>query len=168
MADREELKVNLPDAPSNTTKTINKVIIGALVLIAIGIGVVLTWAFQSSDVLIVNNSPFPTRTIRDHPTAGGVVILDADYCKKQDITGKMRTSFVSSSREVFLPLADERLEVGCKRQEVPIIIPKELPPDTYKIKFRATYDINPLKQNIPVEFESRPVEITAESTNKSQ
>lgn len=148
-----------PTHPSKTTKAINKLLLVAMVLITLSLGLLLKWSFQAQDVLVVNNSPFPTRTIREHPTAGGVIILTADYCKKQNITGITRTSFISASREVFLPVAQERGPEGCYRVEVPVIIPKDLPADTYKIKFTVTYDINPLKKNRVVTFESTPVEV---------
>lgn len=146
-----------PSHPTNTTKTINYIVAAALVTVALCLGVFLKWTIQDSQVLQVNNSPFPTRTIREHPTAGGVIILTADYCKIQDVPGKLRVSYVSSSREVFLPLADEKSPKGCRVTEFPVLIPRELQPDTYRIKFRVTYDVNPLKKGQVVEFESQPV-----------
>jgi hypothetical protein len=143
-----------PDKPTKNAKRINMVIAASLVVIAIGVGVFLSWGFQSTDVLSVNKLPIPTRTIRDHPTAGGVVILNIDYCKKMDVEGNLRISYVSSTREVFLPLTKERAPKGCQKTEVPVLIPKDLPPDTYEIKLRATYDVNPLKKNITDEFKS--------------
>ncbi len=141
--------------PSKSSKWLNRFILLALLIIAIGLGVIFRWSFEDTNVLVVKNSPFPVRTIRAHLQDNGVVILNADYCKNLDITGKLRMSFVSTSREVFLPLADERGPKGCNKVDIPVIIPKDLIPDTYKVKFHVIYDINPLKQNIASDFESK-------------
>jgi hypothetical protein len=143
------------EQPNNTTKFLNWLVGGALVVVAIGLAIILDWSFANENVLVVKNSPFPVRTIREHPEANGVVILNVDYCKNVDIKGRIRTSFVSETREVFLPLSDENIPKGCETREIPVLIPKDITPDTYKIKFRATYDINPLKRGIVSEFETQ-------------
>lgn len=140
---------------STKSKVVNWVVVGALLLIALSIGVFFKWATANENVLVVKNAPFPVRTIRDHPTGGGVVFLNVNVCKNSDIEGQTRMSFVSPSREVFLPVQPERLPKGCLDREIPIIIPKDLTPDTYVIKFVVTYNLNPLKQGITDEFESK-------------
>jgi hypothetical protein len=142
--------------PTKTTKVINKFVVLALVLIAIGLGVILKWSFANANVLEIKNSPFPARVIADDSgETGGIVFLHAEYCKNSDIEGELRLSYVSKNREVFLPVQPERLAEGCASRDVPVVIPKDLPRDTYKINFRATYDINPLKQGVVVDFESQ-------------
>lgn len=148
-----------PDHPTKRSKIANWIILGALIIATIAILVMLAWSFDNEPVLRVKNSPFPIRSIREHPTAGGVVIIDADYCKDKKVTGQSRISFVSETREYFLPESKEEGPTGCQHQEVPIIIPKDIAPGMYKLKFRITYDKNPLKQNEVVEFESQPVTI---------
>jgi len=145
------------DRPSKKSKLVNKAIVAALVVSMLALFVILRWAVADETPLEIKNSPFPTRTIREHPTAGGVIIMTADYCKHTNATGRLRVSFVSSSREIFQPVVDERGPKGCNKTEFPVLIPKDIPPDTYKVKFRATYDLNPLKRNITQEFESQPV-----------
>lgn len=149
--------------PGAGTRAINKLVIVAMLVLAGAIGVLLYWSFESEKVLEIHNSPFPVRTIRKHPTAGGVIILKVDYCKVKDVDGELRVSYVSESREIFLPLSKERGPVTCADTEVPILIPNDLPPDTYKIKFRAIYNINPLKRNVISEFESRKVEVDGQN-----
>lgn len=144
---------------SKNSKLITRLVIGALLVIAIGIGTLLYWAAENTDVLKVKTNPIPTRTIRDHPTAGGVVILNVNYCKNSDVVGTLRTSFVSESREVFLPLGEERTPKGCHDIELPVLIPKDMPADTYKVKLRATYDVNPVKKNIVIDYFSNPIVI---------
>lgn len=140
------------------SKIINKIVIGALLVIAVSIGVMLKWFYQSEDVIKVNNEPFPVRTIIDHPTAGGVVILTVNACKLQSATGDLRISFVSSSREAFLPLVEEDSPKGCFETEFPVLIPKDLPADEYRIKFRVVnYKLNPIKTAVDDSFVSQPV-----------
>lgn len=147
-----------PDRVSKKSKLITKIVVGALILAAIVVGVIFYWSVQSEDVVDVLEVPIPTRTIRDHPTAGGVVILNLDFCKKQDLKGEMRISFVSSSREAFLPLVRENSPKGCiKDLEYPVLIPKDLPADTYQVKLAPSYDINPVKQDKTEVFLSKPV-----------
>ncbi len=141
------------------TKVFNWIAAGALLIIMVGIGRILTWSLASANVLEINNSPFPVRTIREHPSADGVVILQVNFCKNIDIEGNLRISFVSESREVFLPLSVERSAKECRETEVPVLLPKGLPPDIYKVKFRVTYNINPIKKGIVEEFESQKFEV---------
>jgi hypothetical protein len=129
-----------------------------LFIIACFVAVFAYWSTSERDVLKVNNAPFPVRTIREHPTADGVIILKADYCKLVDVEGRTRISFFSQSREVFLPLSRERGETGCNVVEVPVLIPSDLPAGNYRIKFRVVYQVNPLKEVVE-EFESKPFEV---------
>lgn len=134
-------------------KAINYAAYVALGIAALGVSIFLFWSFQPDDVLQVNNSPFPVRTIREHPTADGVVILNVDFCKTTEVTGEVRTSFVSESKETFLPVGEEKGPTGCTKTEVPILIPTDIASGEYKIKFRAEYRINPIKEVVE-EFET--------------
>lgn len=134
-----------PAKQSKKSKLVTWLVGAALVVIAISLGIFFKWASVDQHVLVVRNSPFPVRTIREHPTANGVVILNVDICKNTDTVGQVRTSFVSRTREVFAPLAEEKLPKGCLDEEVPVLIPEDLPAGTYKVKFRATYDLNLLR-----------------------
>lgn len=145
-----------PVHPKKSTVLINYVLLFFLAVAAIGIAVILHWSFASDDILKVNNAPFPTHVIKDSPDSNGIVVLSVDLCKNTGANGKVRTSFVSTSREVFLPISDEHIPKGCLKQDIPVIIPKDLTPDTYQVKFRVTYDINPLKKGIANEFLSKP------------
>lgn len=148
----EEMK-SPPQTQSN--RLMNYVNYVILIILALATGLFLYWSFQSEDVLQVKNDPFPVRTIREHPTADGVVILKVDFCKKTSAIGKVQTSFVSQSRAIPLPVGEDRGPKGCSEVEVPVLIPHDTPGDTYKVKFRAEYQINPLKTTT-IEFESQP------------
>lgn len=146
--------IPVPEEQSTRSKVINWIVGGALAIIAASLLVFFSWAWESENVLQVNNEPFPVRTIRTHPEPGGVVFLNIDLCKHTDTEGTLRTSFVSQTREVFLPLQAEGMEYGCSIREIPVAIPSDIEPDTYRVKFRVQYNLNPLKQRVIDEFKS--------------
>lgn len=132
----------------------------ALIASAIGITVMLYWSLASQDVLEVKNAPVSVRTIRNHPSADGVIILNISYCKKVAAPGRARISFISTSREIFLPTSPDRQPAACAdNQDIPIVLPKDIPPDKYHVHFRISYDINPLKRGIIEEFDSQEFEV---------
>lgn len=155
MKNSDRITPKIETEPVTTKKKVGFYIAyAAIAIIALVVGIFLYWSFQPDKVLQVNNSPFPVRTIREHPTADGVVILKVDLCKHSGTVGQVRTSFVSESREIFLPLGKEQLPKGCLKQEVPVLIPTDTPEGKYKIKFSVTYQINPIKRSVEV-FETR-------------
>lgn len=169
--DKERLDSNSPPRPDDIdaipepevvpvrSKIINYIVAGALAVVSVALGILLYWASASDKIITVNNEPFPVRTIREHPTAGGVVFIKVDLCKATDVEGDLRTSFISTAREVFLPLSREQLEKGCFVREIPVLIPNDLPAGTYKVKFSIKYNLNPLKQGVFDEFESKEFEV---------
>lgn len=150
-----------PDHPSLTQKVMTKLVYLALFLIAIATGVFLYWAFQDEKIIEVKRQPFPVSSVGSDYTPGGVVILDADFCKYHDVDGELRMSFLNSTHEVFQPVTRERGPAGCKHTPVPILIPKDIEPGIYRIKFYVSYDLNPIKQNILNVFESSEFEIVS-------
>lgn len=151
-------EMNPSEIPSKATRVINKLVFIAMALVAGLIALFLFWAFQPSDVLVVKNTPVPVRTIREHPTADGVVILNVDYCKKIKAIGRSRVSFISPSREIFLPIGEERQDPTCGQKEIPILIPHELPSGKYKVRFRIEYKINPVR-TVFEDFDSLEFEV---------
>lgn len=130
----------------------------ALAIIALALSIVSYWLFTPKDVLEIKNNPVPVRTVRKHPTADGVIILKVNFCKKVGAYGRVRVSFVSQSRELFLPITVDTSPPRCEEAEVPILIPHETPPGTYVIRYLINYRINPLKSAVE-EFDSQPFEV---------
>ena len=165
--DKEHLDSNSPPRPEDIdtipepevapvrSKIVNYLVAGALAVVAVALGILFYWASANEKIITVNNEPFPVRTIREHPTAGGVVFIKVDMCKATDIDGELRMSFIDPAREVFLPLSTEQFEKGCFVREIPVLIPSDLPAGTYKVKFHIQYNLNPLKQGVFDEFESK-------------
>lgn len=152
-----------PPHASNRAKFTNKLAIVALLIIAVGVGIFLKWEYANETVLKVNNNPFPTRVISEGSDAA--IVLSIDVCKQQTTTGTLRISYVSKSREIFLPVTPERSPKGCNKQDFPILVPKDLPADTYQIKFHAVYNLNPVKNNVVEDFLSQPVVINTATTS---
>lgn len=140
--------------PTKTTRVVNRFAVLSLLVITVVLGIMLSWSFEAQNPLVIKNSPFPTRSIPPNASAD-VVVIDVDYCKNTDKQASVRTSYVGSTREIFMPLVKEQYDKGCYTESIPILIPSSLPPDTYKLRFVATYNINPLKQNVQVIFESQ-------------
>lgn len=143
-----------PEQPSTRSKAVNWIVGGALAMIAASLLVFFSWALENENIIEVNNEPFPVRTIRNHPEPGGVVFLNVDMCKNTDAEGTLRTSFVSETREVFLPLQEVEMDHGCFIREIPVAIPNDIEPDHYRVEFRVEYSLNPLKQRVVDEFKS--------------
>lgn len=118
------------------------VILMTLSILIVG-GLSIYWLYSSDDVLDVKNAPFPVRTVEQNGEQ--ILVLKVNYCKNTDARGAVRTSFVSKSREVLLPMSNDSQPKQCAETDIPIIIPKELPADDYKVHFRATYQVNPFK-----------------------
>jgi hypothetical protein len=146
------------EAATNTSKRINWVVYFILLFLAAVVALFLYWTFQGSNVLDVKNNPVPVRTIRPHPQADGVVFLNINYCKNTKAEGRVRTSFVSPTREYFFPVSIDRQDPNCKFQEVPVAIPHEVLPGEYHIHFRITYKVNPIK-TVVEEFDSKKFEV---------
>lgn len=144
-------------------KLINLMVVAALVIVSLGVAIFLKWSFQNENIITVKNEPFPTQVLPDasHDT-GGILLVTVDYCKNQEVEGDLRVSYVSKSTEYFTPITKERGEKGCRKVELPTVIPKELPQDTYKLRFRIVYDLNPIKKDIVSEFYSDEFKVGAQ------
>jgi len=144
---------------SKTVNIFKWMAFGCLAVLLLCVSIFLYWLYQPTDVLEIHNAPFPTRSIRPNAEPDGVIILTVDYCKKINAKGTLRMSFVSNSREIFLPIADEKQPPGCHNTQLPILLPKDIVPDTYRIKFHVIYNVNPIRNNVPIDFESKPFEV---------
>lgn len=147
------------DEQGRVTGTLSKVAYGVLAVALVVLSIVIYWLTSARDVLEIKNQPVPVRSIRQHPEADGVIIVHTNYCQHVAATARIRISFVSPSREVFLPAdRDVPLPKKCEDIEVPVLIPKELPPGKYHLHWRIEYKVNPLKHVIE-EFDSVEFEV---------
>lgn len=163
-------EVDMIEPIPKKNKFLNIVSIISLILLGLIISIFLYWMFQPTDVLEIKNSPVPSRIVDDPQGNGKILILKINYCKKVKATGTVRPSFVSKSSETFLPSYKDDQPVQCnggntgaESVDLSIFIPKDLPPDKYKVKYRIIYKVNPLKSSEPVEFESVEFDLTADA-----
>lgn len=131
----------------------------SLAILTILVAKFVFWSLQPTNVLEIKNAPFPVKIIPNYPTPAGTVFMKVDYCKKVKATGRVRMSFVGVTKEVFLPLTEDKQDPTCKKTELPIPIPEDLSPGTYHVHFRVTYDINPIKQSVVNEFDSKEFKV---------
>jgi hypothetical protein len=156
---------NWPTTQEGSTKgerRVHKLVYVALFIIAACIGLLTLWSFQPENILEIRNSPFPTRTLTGEPNTSQVVVMSADYCKTYEIEGRLRMSFKSKTREIFLPETSEDTAKGCVQTEIAVFLPKDLPPDRYRVHFSATYNLNPLKKNVTQEFDSAEFDVSSD------
>lgn len=112
-----------------------------LAVIVVTSSVLLYWLYQPYQVL----SPNPVIKVTSVEDAH-LVILSATYCKNLNAKGTVRISFVGSTIEELTPMATEAQPKQCyDKQQIPIIVPQDLPVGKYYIKFSANYKINPLR-----------------------
>lgn len=124
----------------DTRKYLLYLLLGSLAALA---GLFTYWAYQPSDVFKTSG---PLFVVPATNMAGGLAKITVSYCKSTSVPGIARTSYVSSSNEVFQPTTIERSPKGCADNvEIPVVIPKDLVPDTYFIRFKITYRVNPIK-----------------------
>lgn len=131
----------------------------SLIILTVIVARFVIWSFQSSEVLQIKNSPVPVKTVTGVPESKGIIFMKIDYCKKIKATGEVRVSFVGKSVERFLPKSIDKQDPTCKVVDLPILIPVDLPPGNYHVHFRTSYDINPIKQDIITEFDSKDFEV---------
>ena len=157
----DEENTSVQPHPTATTRFFNKFAAVSLLVVALSVGFFLYWSLQPTNGLEVKNSPLPTRVVPDPSgKTGGTAYMLVDYCKNIDKKGEVRVSYLSASREQFTPLETEDLKTGCRKEEIPVVIPTNLSEDEYIVKFRVSYDYNPIKRDVPQYFESQPIDIS--------
>lgn len=118
--------------------------------------VLLYWTLVTPRVLTVNNGPVPVRPTTQ--AADQLVFLNVNYCKNVKVTGTVRRTLVSKTVRIVLPIQTDNGPTGCTQVDVPLLIPKQIAPDTYTVHIEVTYQVNPLKQVIET-IDSQPFTI---------
>jgi hypothetical protein len=139
---------------TSASKKINKLIFAALVFIAVCLAVFFYWLVSNQDVLEVRNAPVPVSKVSPSPEVDGQVVFRVDFCKNVEAEGRVRPSFVSNAKEVFIPTYTDKSDKGCQLYDVPVIIPRDLTPGKYHVHYRITYKVNPIK-TVVEEFDSQ-------------
>ncbi len=120
---------------------------------------VLRWSYQSSKVLVVNNSPVPVKPPEVIPE--GKIFLDIDFCKYNDLTDKTAVTLVGEhGANIAVNWPSGKAPPQCTvLKDVPLPIPAQTPTDTYYAKFEVCYNINYLKKNRCTTFTSQSFKV---------
>lgn len=141
------------------------IIIVLLFITVVGGGFLLKWAYQSSEILVVNNSPVPARPpeVKD----GDKVFLTIDFCKKGDYADKTTLNLVGDAgAKIAVNWPTSRTTEQCTvYKDVPIPIPAQTPSDTYHAEFEVCYDVNFLKKNRCTTFTSQSFKVVNDKLN---
>lgn len=116
----------------------------SLAIIALASGTVLFWLYGPSDVLRINNSPFPIKP--SVQKSDNLVFMSVSYCKLLPAHGVVRRFLVSDTVRIALPLQQDNGPVTCTQAEVPLLIPKTAVPDKYHVHIDVVYHLNPVRQ----------------------
>lgn len=139
-----------------------KVFIYILLLVVVtAVGVFVYWMYQPTEVVKFNK---PITVVPPTAPTGTAVFLNLNYCKKQSVTGLVRASFLSNSTEIFQPQSVDTQKARCYNVNLPVLVP-QIAPGKYRIKFKATYQLNPLKTEIE-EFTTEEFTIAGDGTNQ--
>lgn len=120
-------------------------------LLAIGLMVsgMYLYFWQSNPPLEIRNNPMPVRV------TDNTVVMTVDGCKFTDRPASIDISFVDSFIYNIPTMTMSGLSNGeCKKAELSIPIPENLPSGEYYLRGKSTYDVNVLATRT-VEWESQ-------------
>lgn len=150
--------------PKSVRLTTLFLIVMIVITILVG-GTAVRWAYQSSQVLIVKNTPVPA--LPPEVKDGDKVFLNIDYCKTSDAIGTTTVNLVGQKgAKIPINWPEDRSGEGCNKLEaVPVPIPAQTPTDTYHVEFKTCYNVNPLKKNRCTDFTSQDFKVTNSKLN---
>lgn len=129
-----------------------------IIIAAASVGLMLIWwMVEPGDVIEIDERPIQVAETYD--ASDKVITVPVELCKKLPLTAELRRSFIGETARVFLPVVIERLEPGCYETDVSVLIPAQVVPGKYTIKYETSYVINPIKTTHE-QFETTPFVIT--------
>jgi hypothetical protein len=157
MTDALEHQLHQADT-RNRLLTWSVAIVAALACVAVGL--IVFWSLAPDQVIEIKHLPVPviTKTV----SSDQVMIQRYDLCKVADARGKVERTLVSSVAAVALPTITDTLNEGCIQDAaVPTLLPPQARPDRYRLHYKVTYTLNPLK-TVVQEWDSEPFQVIAE------
>lgn len=125
----------------------------------------VSWAFASTEVLVIKNTPVPAKPpeVKD----GDRVYLTIDFCKNSNAVGRNTVHLIGSQgAKVSIDWPEDTTKKQCAIfAEIPVPIPAQTPSDTYHVEFITCYDINPLKKNKCSTFTSQSFKVINSKLN---
>ncbi|MFZ2992534.1 MAG: hypothetical protein WA061_02350 [Microgenomates group bacterium] len=123
-------------------KTLNKILIGILVLIAMSMGAgMYLYLFDMNPPLIIHNNPIPTDKSTYH--LGEDIYVTFDYCRYTDAPVERYISFIDGMTFQLPPVYSAGGEIGCNINKTKIAtVPLSLPTGIYHLRGKSEYDVN--------------------------
>ncbi len=90
--------------------------------------------------------------------AGQPLIYTANYCRRMDGPGTVSRTLNDGLVYVLSESPVLNANQGCKAQDIKIIVPKDVPSETYTMHIKATFKVNALR-NYVVEVDTEPFDV---------
>lgn len=104
---------------------------------------ILFLLFYPLKPIVFLNSPFPVKT--QVVKRGMPLIYTVSHCKYITAKANVSISFVNSL-QYTLPPIEPSVPKGCNNRDImTIIVPKDLPPNTYHLNITVTEFVNPFR-----------------------
>lgn len=111
------------------------------------------WSLYPYDVFEIKKLPVPV-TEPENIKSGRLIFLDIDFCKYMDVEGKVERFLVSEREVIALPSYTDGAPKGCQEAQVPILLPYTILAQEFRITYKATYQVNPIR-TVVEEFETK-------------
>ncbi len=132
-------------------------IAGSITVVALfTIALVTYWMIYPTSPLTITE-PLKVLNPNHEVENGGVLILDAEFCKNTDVSGEVQISLIGKSVTV-LTTVREGLPKGCNHTPTKVQLPVLLNIEDRKVHYKVTYKLNPLR-TVVKEFESENFKI---------
>lgn len=119
---------------------------------AVMVMILVYWRVAPYDVLQIHGKiPVRPTTLNQ----GDALIQTFNYCKTMESTGIIERQLVSTTRVIILPTQRDEGHKFCGTIDVPLVLPNPMASDTYRVHYKITYDVNPVRSQ-EIEFYTEP------------
>ena len=101
------------------------------------------WLLYPYKPLVFNTPKFivVTKTVKQ----GGNLVYLSDYCKYLEQMPVVSRTFANDLL-FATPLITTNRPLGCNKLQIVILVPRELPPGTYRLENTYTFQVNPIRK----------------------
>lgn len=109
-------------------------------------GLLVYWVVEPDKVFEVKGGMVQVISENKTVRTGEKLRTKTSFCKKIEVDGVFRRNFVSSATEIRGPEIPEDIGKACIDDVISEIpLPPQIAPGEYRLKYVATYKINPIK-----------------------
>jgi len=122
-----------------------------LLLLSIVVFTVGFWLLYPYKTIEFKNNVFPVINENRTVSRGDRLRYEVDACKYTDIVPILKKYFVDG---VIYEVTESfgAVDRGCRKTIVDVYVPRAIPVGTYKMKFIAKYQVNPIKTIVFVNY----------------